>query len=1009
MKPIPLVILVAAALLAFGSRAGADFDPSGYQHRAVISFASYTEPETLNDFPVLIRLGEEIPGFAYSQFLTSEAGDLRFVAEDSELSYEIDTWNPTGNSLIWVRLPALVPGGTKITAYWGNASVVKPVYATDGSTWSNGYLGVWHLNEPNALNSVNGSAGTGHGNVTAEGNIGDAQSFALPPANTSYIDVGNLKPTSYTLSAWTRNSYVAGKDKVVFRKSGSFFWEQWNIDYNVNHSVIGAETQYFQAGGNIDLSEPAWTHEVVAYDSSTGTGYGYMNGSSANGYPQVKTPIALPSQNDNPCTIGKSGYGSYYGEIDEVRLSSVVRSAAWIKACHANQNSPEIFAAISMEVDPMLSITTDSSETYTLSWPVSEWVLQSSQDLGITSPWSSDGLPEPIMENGINRITGTTTGASSFFRLMLPTKDFGIDATPALITIPRGTSGGIAVEVFPVGGFTELVTLDLLGVPAGVTSQFSPPHTFNSSALSFEVDADAAAGTFPITVTGTSGSEQRSVEIELTITAPPAGAPFSWPAYSPDLNYDFRSEYPGFEAPTEVLDDCPEVVETIADGWWCFRYGPNKNPLVTSAAWNPMLERMNSEFAYFREVMGWPPDKRAQSGYYSSIYLFGSGLCTDDAPNDALGGWQSSIFHQGENWPMVLISYYPVWSFDPAYPNGDAEYQRGATVHEGIHSVLAGMPGIRNAGWFHEGGSGWLQGTAAANQSGDFNSIGWLSAGAMIAPFMPIECYSGWLQDGSFGGPSAEGVNVYEGSTQLCTWRNLLGGTQYGECFATFMGEIVSQGSVAWIWQNCPTRVLEGLASPNGGLGPAQTRRLIKEFRGRQAMCDFGRRSPAYANLLNGVWGSNIRPEYEPIWIHADPWTATCYVDTTNQAGTLIPEERTLPGWSGANQIPLTVAPGATNVSVDFQPIGANMSCQLVYRATDGSVVYSYPVSSGTCSLNLDQAVENDVVIAVICNTDYAFTGDALRSTKFDYRLTPGTGISGTAYIYTKWWKSGTP
>ena len=105
----------------------------------------------------------------------------------------------------------------------------------------------------------------------------------------------------------------------------------------------------------------------------------------------------------------------------------------------------------------------------------------------------------------------------------------------------------------------------------------------------------------------------------------------------------------------------------------------------------------------------------------------------------------------------------------------------------------------------------------------------------------------------------------------------------------------------------------------------------------------------------------------------------------------------------------LTVAPGATSVSVDFQPIGANMSCQLVYRATDGSVVYSYPVTAGTCSLNLDQAVENNVVIAVICNTDFAYTGDAIRSAKYDYRLTLGTGISGTADIYTKWWNLGTP
>lgn len=95
---------------------------------------------------------------------------------------------------------------------------------------------------------------------------------------------------------------------------------------------------------------------------------------------------------------------------------------------------------------------------------------------------------------------------------------------------------------------------------------------------------------------------------------------------------------------------------------------------------------------------------------------------------------------------------------------------------------------------------------------------------------------------------------------------------------------------------------------------------------------------------------------------------------------------------------------GAGAISVDFQPIGGNMSCQLVYRAVDGSVVYSAPVTKGTCSLAPSKPVKNNVVIAVICNTDYVFNGDASRKAKYDYRLMTGSGIEGTADINTKWW-----
>ncbi len=58
--------------------------------------------------------------------------------------------------------------------------------------------------------------------------------------------------------------------------------------------------------------------------------------------------------------------------------------------------------------------------------------------------------------------------------------------------------------------------------------------------------------------------------------------------------------------PDKVLDDDPNVAGTQSDRWWTFRWGPNKNSLVTEDAITPMLERFNKDFKYFREDMGWP-------------------------------------------------------------------------------------------------------------------------------------------------------------------------------------------------------------------------------------------------------------------------------------------------------------------------------------------------------------------------------------------------------------------
>ncbi len=481
------------------------------------------------------------------------------------------------------------------------------------------------------------------------------------------------------------------------------------------------------------------------------------------------------------------------------------------------------------------------------------------------------------------------------------------------------------------------------------------------------------------------------------------GAPYTWPAYSPTISYNFNTEFPNLPTPTNVLNDCPQVVGTQSSDWWCFRWGPNKNSLVTSAAITPLLARLNTDFAYFRNQMGWPPDLRAKNGYRSSVYLYGSGLCTDNASNTELGGWQSAINYNGRSWPMILASYYPIYSFDPACTFSDREFQKGAMTHEGIHSLLADLPGVKQSAWFHEGGNVWLQQTADARRSNNFSSMGDLNGTDFIAPFMPIECYSGWLQDGSFGGPSAEGVNMFNGNQQICTWRTYLGGHQYSSSFPTFLGNTLGDGAVPWIWRNAPGRVLEGIAS---GIGAAQMRRLITEYRAKQALVDFGPWKNAVLGLLNAHFGQSIGAEWQPSWMNPPVWTATPYVKTTNNGGLLTPDATTLPGWSGANQIPLTIT--GNTVTVNFEPIGANMTCQLVYRTTAGVPVYSQPVASGACTLNLPAAPASNVVIAVITNTDYIYSGETTRKAHYDYRLRLVTGVTGTASVNTKWYNSAT-
>jgi hypothetical protein len=120
--------------------------------------------------------------------------------------------------------------------------------------------------------------------------------------------------------------------------------------------------------------------------------------------------------------------------------------------------------------------------------------------------------------------------------------------------------------------------------------------------------------------------------------------PYLWPGYDPDLDFQFDPTTVDPSAFT-VYEGCnaSQVAGTITSGWWSFIWGHDRNPQITDDQIRQVLAGLNEDLGYIRDEMGWPPDDLAQDGHYSSVYLYGSGLCTDNASNTETGGWQSNI------------------------------------------------------------------------------------------------------------------------------------------------------------------------------------------------------------------------------------------------------------------------------------------------------------------------------------------------------------------------------
>ncbi len=320
------------------------FNYVGFNYAMQVTFSGYTASEPLFNFPVLVVLNAGIPGFNYGQFFSGTA-DLRFASVDgAELNYEIESWDPSGNSYVWVQVPALTPGAS-IYMIWGSGGLSVPAYTLSGATWSDGFAAVWHMTNKYVKDS------TGHGwngasirNPAAvsdtPGMIGTGQDYntvGLTSFGTTVIaNGGDIDLSAQTLSAWVwlRD---ASRDGAFMAKDGvMFFWQQ---------------------GGNLRFETAPWGGDTVRaipgtgqwiYLTATAAGDGsvqaiYTNGVLAGG-PWTK---GVPGLNNNNFTIGGGYAGSdgraHNGKLDELRAESVTRSAAWIRACYDNQFSPAGF------------------------------------------------------------------------------------------------------------------------------------------------------------------------------------------------------------------------------------------------------------------------------------------------------------------------------------------------------------------------------------------------------------------------------------------------------------------------------------------------------------------------------------------------------------------------------------------------------------------------------------------------------------------------------------------
>ena len=351
-KLLSVVVAVASTMfVAFSARA---------EFTCELSFPS--APATaLANFPVLVRISEtSLDGFYYTDCPTGEC--IWFTDEnDDAIPCDVDTWDTTGESLVWVSVPSLSDAAT-ITMHW-DASGAPSGLPASSLVWSRAdYVGVWHMNElvydstkekhytpdssasgwnaykvtqsdavpapvttatgvtanptPLTGTAMNIAYGAGKDNAAFGG-------FAVPMAQTSSFTLGG---SGFTLSAIVNSQQIANNGRCRVIAFGAAYNEMANLS-------VGCDNIYVMGGANHLKANPRgqtdWVYAAGVFNSPRSKIYadgGCLSGSN-EGNPSLAS-LSLTKGIGLGCFI--DGKNTLDGYLDEARIRNVASTGEWV-------------------------------------------------------------------------------------------------------------------------------------------------------------------------------------------------------------------------------------------------------------------------------------------------------------------------------------------------------------------------------------------------------------------------------------------------------------------------------------------------------------------------------------------------------------------------------------------------------------------------------------------------------------------------------------------------------
>ena len=327
LKSLSIFCVTALALLPGLSHASWWNNDWDTRKKIMLNSAQAVSKDALTQVPVLVRL--HTGNFDFGN-VKENGGDLRFVADDDKtpLKYHIEKFDLVNEmALVWVQVPKLTAGkNSEIYMYFGNS---KATPADDAkATFDANQIAVYHFDgvedkpqdrSGNGNHATQFTAKMSEGSLIGRGATFDGGSTITIPASPTLKLVA---AQGYTVSAWIKTAVVQNSAVLFQQQDGAK-----SISLSISGGKLVASLGGTETPKTMDVKPGAWHHVAMAAGPTVLTVY-------LDGQEIAQAPVKLADM-QGEVTVGKG----FTGEMDELEIAGVARSADWVKVAADGQGS----------------------------------------------------------------------------------------------------------------------------------------------------------------------------------------------------------------------------------------------------------------------------------------------------------------------------------------------------------------------------------------------------------------------------------------------------------------------------------------------------------------------------------------------------------------------------------------------------------------------------------------------------------------------------------------------